>query len=98
MLQSNGIILTADRRRGLQRSSGRGRCRTLLPVAAFFERVDDLTRHVTLIMLGEHGRGGKYAVRLQPAFSDDPLPFAEQVGQDAAIDDGNVVFAVRDAE
>src|SRR5215469_6539044 len=41
-----------------------------LPMPALLQRVDDLARHVVLVVLGEHGGGGKDPVGAQLAFGD----------------------------
>ena len=49
-------------------------------------------------MLGKDGRGIKDSVRYQLSFGDDTLPFAEQIGEDPVIEDGDVGLAVGDAK
>src|ERR1700722_422008 len=68
--------------------------RGFLPVTLFLQGLDDLARHVILVVLGEHGVGRKGAPRLDMALGDHALPFAEQVGHDAAVADQNVLVAV----
>ena len=45
-------------------------------------------------MLGKHVRGDKDAVAAQFSFGDDPLPLAEQIRQDAVIDDPQLGLTV----
>src|ERR1700732_774231 len=56
-----------------RRSGGVLASAAFLPVPALLQRVDDLARHVILIMLGEHARGGEDAIRAQLSFGDGPL-------------------------
>jgi hypothetical protein len=52
------------------------------------QRLDDLRGHVALIVLGEHGVGRQRPVGVEYAFGDDALPFAEKIGKDALVGDG----------
>ncbi|MNE43344.1 hypothetical protein D3C80_1375140 [compost metagenome] len=45
-------------------------------------------------MLGQHLVGDQHAVGIQAAEGDDALPFAEQVGKDAAVADGHILGIV----
>src|SRR5271166_2340555 len=67
-------------------------------MSALLQRLDDLTRHVVLVVLGEHRRGGKNAVGAQLSLGDDTLPFAEQIGQQAFIEDGEFRGTIGNAE
>ena len=64
----------------------------------FGQRIGNLRWHVFLIMLGKHGIGDKLAVVIQSTVSDDALPLAKQVGQDAAIDDRELLFEISQGE
>src|SRR5690242_7229409 len=75
-----------------------GRLAAFLPAPAFLERFGDLGRHVFLIVLGEDVRGDKDAVAAQFSFGDDPLPLAEQIRQDAVIDDPQLRLTIAHAE
>ena len=56
--------------------------------------VGDFLGHVALIMLSEHIVGIEYAGVVERPFRHDPLPFAEQVRQDALKGDRNGTVAV----
>src|SRR5262249_4690830 len=72
-----------------------GRRRTaLLPMPAFLQCVDDLARHVVLVVLGEDARCGEDAIGAQLSLCDSALSFAEEIRQQALIDDPDVVFAI----
>ena len=79
-----------------QRTGGFGRG-TLLPMSALLQRLDHFARHVSLVMLGKDGRGIKDSARFQLSFGDDTLPFAEQIGEDPVIEDGDVGLVMRKA-
>src|SRR6478735_10677507 len=70
----------------------------VLPVALLLQAVCNLLRHVGLVVLGEHAVGAEGARRIKGAFGDDPLPFAEQIRQQALIGDGDGAPAVGDLE
>src|ERR1700690_251107 len=72
------------------------RRRGLLPVPLLLQGLDNLARHVILVVLGEHGVGLEQAARLDIALGDDALPLAEQVGHNALEADRNVLVAVGD--
>src|SRR5712671_4035626 len=59
--------------------------RGLLPVSLLLQGFDHLPRHVILVMLGEHGIRHKGSPRLDVSLGDNALPFAKQVGHDAAV-------------
>ena len=61
--------------------------RAFLPDALLLQRLDHFARHVALVVLGEHGVGGEAPSAADHALGDDALPFAEEVGKDAAIGD-----------
>ena len=67
-------------------------------MSALLQRLDHFARHVSLVMLGKDGRGLEHSVRFQLSFGDDTLPFAEQIGEDPVIEDGDVGLAVGDAK
>src|SRR5712692_6445452 len=66
----------------------------LLPVSLLLQGFDHLPRHVILVMLGEHGIRHKGSSRLDASLGDNALPFAKQVGHDAAVADRNVLVAI----
>ncbi len=55
----------------------------------FLQRLGDFGRHVVLVVLGQHLARGEDAVGAERALGDHALAFAEQVGQQAAIDHGH---------
>jgi hypothetical protein len=69
-----------------------------LPAAGSFQRVDDLARHISLIVLGEDGIGRKYPACTELAFRNDSLPFPEEVRDNALILHGDVGFPIRHRE
>src|SRR6516164_11789158 len=76
--------------RSCRHSSGTLDGAAFLPVSALLQGVDDLARHVILIVLGEHARGSEDAVRAQLSFGNGPLPLAKKVGKQPLIDDRDV--------
>src|SRR5947209_12475970 len=74
------------------------RRRGLLPVSLFLQGLDDLARHVVLVMLGQHRVGDEGAAGIDMAFGDHPLAFAEQVRHDTLVADRNVLAAVGNLE
>ena len=70
----------------------------LLPAPGFFQRRGNLGRHVFFVVLGENAARDENAVPAEPALGNDALPFAEQIGQHAVIDDRDIGLAVGDAE
>ncbi len=50
--------------------------------------------HVVFVKLGKNIGGVERAVGLQPAFADNALSFAEQVGQQAHIADGGRIVKI----
>ena len=69
-----------------------------LPAPLLLQRIDDLARHVALVVLGENGLGADLAGRVQHALGDDALTLAEQVRQEALIGDLEIMRAVGDDE
>ena len=64
----------------------------------FLERLDDLARHIALVVLGEDRIGAHLVGRLQHALGDHALTLAEQVRQEALIGDLEIMGAVGDDE
>ena len=60
----------------------------VLPMSRLLQGVDDLFRHIGLVMLGENRIGVEHAAAIECAFGDDALALAKQIGQDAAIGTG----------
>src|SRR5689334_9345271 len=56
---------------------------SFLPMPALLQRVDDLARHVVLVVLGQHARCGEDAVGTQLSFRDGALPLTEEIRQQA---------------
>jgi hypothetical protein len=53
---------------------------------------------VVLIVLGEHLLRLEGAIRQHAAECDHPCPLAKEIGQHAAVDDGNLLFEIRYGE
>ena len=66
--------------------------------APFLHRVGRFGRHVVLVVLGEHLARDEHAVGPELALRHDALALAEEVGQDAAIDDRHALRGVGDDE
>src|SRR5512147_170518 len=69
-----------------------------LPVAGFFQRINDFARHIALIMFGKDSVGCEYPAWIELAFGNDSLPFSEQVGDNALISHSDVGFSIRHGE
>src|SRR5262249_44059752 len=66
----------------------------VLPVALLLQSVGDVLGHIGLVVLGEHAVGPKYTSRIEGAFGDHALPFAEKIRQQALIGDWDRTLAV----
>src|SRR6516225_8172743 len=66
----------------------------VLPVALLLQSIGDVLRHVGLVVLGEHAVGPKCTSRIEGAFGDHALPFAEKIRQQALIGDRDRTLAV----
>src|SRR5690606_35431458 len=64
-----------------------GRRAVAAPFALFLQGLLDLTRHVLLVVLGQHLLGLENAVGAEGAGGHDTLPLAEQVRQVALLGD-----------
>ena len=49
------------------------------------QRVGDVFRHIGLVMFGEHAVGAEDPARIESAFSNYALPFAEKIRQKAVV-------------
>ena len=70
----------------------------VLPVALLLQRVGDVLGHIGLVVLGEHGVGLEHAGRVERAFGDHALPFAEQVRENSLIGHRQGRAAIGDLE
>ena len=68
------------------------------PVAARLQGLGDFRRHVFLVMLGQDLERREAAVGLQAAFDHHALALAEEIGQHAAIGDGQRFLQIGHAE
>src|SRR6201993_5235351 len=68
----------------------------VLPVALLLQSVGDVLRHIGLVVLGEHAVGSKCTGRIESAFGDHALPFAEKIRQQALIGDRDRTGGVGD--
>src|SRR5262245_33346502 len=59
----------------------------VLPVTLLLQSVGDVLRHIGLVVFGEHAVGPKRTSRIEGAFGDHALPFAEKIRQQALIGD-----------
>src|SRR6516225_5215658 len=66
----------------------------LLPVTLLLQSIGDVLRHIGLVVLGEHAVGPKCTSRIEGAFGDHALPFAEEIRQQALIGDRDCTLAV----
>ena len=64
----------------------------------FLQRLRDLRRHVVLVMLRQDLARDEHTVLPERALGHHALPFAKQVGQQAAIDDVDRLVRVGDRE
>src|SRR5215510_4953899 len=66
----------------------------VLPVTLLLQSVGDVLRHIGLVVLSEHAVGPKGTSRIEGAFGDHALPFAEKIRQQTLISDRNRTLAV----
>src|SRR5262249_60169571 len=66
----------------------------VLPVTLLLQSVGDVLRHIGLVVFGEHAVGPECTSRIEGAFGDHTLPFAEKIRQQALIGDQDGTFAV----
>src|ERR1700691_3409750 len=83
-------------RNGRSRRSWLGDVLPFLPAPLFLQRLDDLARHIALVVLGENGVRPQLIGGRQHALGDYALTLAEQVRQEALVRDANIVGAVGD--
>src|SRR5512133_1865243 len=57
----------------------------VLPVTLLLQSVGDVLRHIGLVVLGEHAVGPKGTSRIEGAFGDHALPFAQKIRQQTLI-------------